>query len=88
MREKYTLIERTNVGGMAEIYRALQTSMKGFDKEVAIKKVLPTLTRNRRFISMFLDEARRSFLPNEGPTPDQGRSGQKGKEKAWRQGQP
>jgi len=78
VRQKYKLLKKIDVGGMAEIYRANLVSMKGFEKEVAIKKVLPNLTRNRRFVSMFLDEARLCMNlthPNIVPVFDVGRSG-------------
>ena len=61
MRQSYKIVEKIDMGGMAEVYRARAVSMKGFEKEVAIKRVLPSLTRNRRFVSMFLDEARLSM---------------------------
>ena len=45
---------------MAEVFRAESTGLEGFRKQVAIKRVLPNLGRNSKFISMFLDEARLS----------------------------
>ena len=63
---------------MAEIYRAHMISMKGFEKQVAIKKILPMLTKNRRFVTMFLDEARLCMgltHPNIVPVFDVGCSG-------------
>ncbi len=55
---KYELIGKLAVGGMAEIFLARQTGPKGFKKNLAIKRVLPHLTENQDFITMFLDEAR------------------------------
>jgi len=78
VRQTYKIIEKFATGGMAEVYRARAVAMKGFEKEVAIKRVLPNLTRNRRFVSMFLDEARLSMLlnhPNIVQVFDVGRSG-------------
>ena len=78
MRQTYKIIEKFATGGMAEVYRARAVAMKGFEKEVAIKRVLPNLTRYRRFVSMFLDEARLSMLlnhPNIVQVFDVGRSG-------------
>ena len=46
---------------MAEIYLARAHSVGGIEKQVAIKRVLPSLTRNKRFVNMFLDEARLSM---------------------------
>lgn len=55
---KYEIIERIGAGGMAEVFKASSTSLKGFQKLVAIKRVLPDLTQNERFVRMFLDEAK------------------------------
>ena len=56
--QKYKIIEKLDSGGMAEIYRGEAESIQGFKKQVAIKRVLPHLTKNKRFVAMFLDEAR------------------------------
>jgi len=63
-RQRYHVIEKIDMGGMAEIYRGRATSLEGIEKEVAIKRVLPQLTRNKKFIAMFLDEARLSMHLN------------------------
>ncbi|NVB85653.1 MAG: serine/threonine protein kinase, partial [Kofleriaceae bacterium] len=57
---RYRVIEKLESGGMAEVFRAESTGLEGFRKQVAIKRVLPHLGRNSKFISMFLDEARLS----------------------------
>ena len=62
--KRYEIIEKIDAGGMAEVWKARSTSLKGFEKLVAIKRVLPTLTENKRFLSMFLDEARLSLHLN------------------------
>ncbi|MBK7857545.1 MAG: serine/threonine protein kinase [Archangiaceae bacterium] len=54
----YELLERLATGGMAEIFRARQLGMEGFEKELVIKRILPHLAREPQFIKMFLDEAR------------------------------
>ena len=41
---KYTLLERIGAGGMAEIFRAKLYAAHGFEKEVAIKRILPSLS--------------------------------------------
>ncbi|HTJ46439.1 MAG TPA: protein kinase [Kofleriaceae bacterium] len=61
MRDRYTITERLDQGGMAEVFRGVAESMEGFKKNVAIKRILPSLTKNPKFISMFLDEARLSL---------------------------
>jgi eukaryotic-like serine/threonine-protein kinase len=58
--QRYRVIEKLESGGMAEVFRAESTGLEGFRKQVAIKRVLPHLGRNSKFISMFLDEARLS----------------------------
>lgn len=47
-------------GGMAEVFVAESAGIEGFKKTVAIKRVLPHLSEKKRFIAMFLDEARLS----------------------------
>ena len=56
--QRYRVIERLEAGGMAEVFVGEATGAQGFKKRVAIKRVLPHLAQNKRFISMFLDEAR------------------------------
>jgi serine/threonine-protein kinase len=47
---------------MAQVFRGVAESMEGFKKSVAIKRILPDLTANQKFVSMFLDEARLSLF--------------------------
>ena len=51
-------MERLASGGMAELYLARQSGIDGFEKVVAIKRVLPHLTEDPDFIEMFRNEAR------------------------------
>jgi serine/threonine-protein kinase len=62
MRDRYQITERLDHGGMAEVFRGVAESMEGFKKNVAIKRILPNLTKNQKFVSMFLDEARLSLF--------------------------
>jgi serine/threonine protein kinase/DNA-binding response OmpR family regulator len=55
---QYTLLERIAVGGMAEVWKARMSGVEGFQKTVAIKKILSHLTGNADFVSMFVDEAK------------------------------
>ena len=55
---QYELIEPIATGGMAEVYRARMKGVEGFQKIVAIKRILPHLTDNDEFVSMFVDEAK------------------------------
>src|SRR5207253_6415658 len=52
------LLERIAVGGMAEVYAAKSFGVEGFERILAIKKILPTLGEDPEFVSMFVDEAR------------------------------
>ena len=76
--QKYKIIEKLDSGGMAEIYRGEAESIQGFKKQVAIKRILPHLTKNQKFVAMFLDEARLSLYLNHANIVhvfDIGRSG-------------
>ena len=55
---KYDLLSRIAAGGMAEIFFARATSIKGFEKYLVIKRILPAKSHDQHFIAMFLDEAR------------------------------
>jgi serine/threonine protein kinase/predicted TPR repeat methyltransferase len=55
---KYLILARIAVGGMAELYQAKITSVEGFEKLVAIKKILPHLTQEKNLVDMFIDEAK------------------------------
>jgi serine/threonine protein kinase len=59
--ERYRPLFKLDSGGMAEVYVAEAESMAGFKKKVAIKRILPSLLKDDRFVRMFLDEARLSL---------------------------
>ena len=60
--QRYRVTDKIDAGGMAEVYRGLaESAVGGIKKAVAIKRILPNLTRNKKFVSMFLDEARVSM---------------------------
>lgn len=72
MLDHYRLVEQIGRGGMATVYRALNT--KSGD-EVAIKVLSPTITGDRRFIKRFRREAglvKRLQHPNIVPVLDYG----------------
>jgi serine/threonine protein kinase len=54
----YRLLERVAVGGMAEVFRAKRTGVEGFEKVVAVKRILSHLSDNKEFVDMFVDEAK------------------------------
>jgi serine/threonine protein kinase len=54
----YYLLEKIAVGGMAELFKAKQRGVHNFQKIVAIKRILPHLSDNDEFVTMFIDEAK------------------------------
>lgn len=54
---KYVLVGELGIGGMAEVFLAIQHGLQGFLKVVTLKRVLPHLA-SPDFINMFIDEAR------------------------------
>lgn len=64
MAQRYKPLFKLDSGGMAEVYVAEAEAMQGFKKRVAIKRILPGLLSEERFVRMFLDEARLSLLLN------------------------
>jgi len=54
----YELGERLGLGGMAEVFLAYRAGPHGFAKKVAVKRILPELAQDARFVAMFCDEAR------------------------------
>ncbi len=54
----YLLLDRINVGGMAEVFRGRAQGAAGFERLVALKRILPSVSRDPDFIEMFVDEAK------------------------------
>jgi serine/threonine protein kinase len=55
----YYLTKKIATGGMAELFRARRkVGLEGFEKILAIKRILPHLSSNRDFVAMFADEAK------------------------------
>ncbi|MGH7860372.1 MAG: protein kinase domain-containing protein [Candidatus Binatia bacterium] len=54
----YLLLDRIAQGGMAELFLAKRTGVEGFEKTLAIKRILPELSSHREFVSMFINEAK------------------------------
>ena len=55
---RFELVYRLDVGGMAEIFLALERGAHRFERLVVIKRALPHLAAKRSFREMFLQEAR------------------------------
>ncbi len=61
-QQKYKIIRKFDAGGMAEVFIADAVGAGGIIKRVAIKRILPSLVENKKFVAMFLDEARVATL--------------------------
>ncbi|MDO8461229.1 MAG: serine/threonine-protein kinase [Deltaproteobacteria bacterium] len=59
---RYVLLEKLAVGGMAEIYKAKTYGVDGFEKLLAIKRILPHCAADKEFINMLVDEAKLTVL--------------------------
>ncbi len=55
---RYELLDRIGVGGMAEIFRGKAVAAGGFEKPVAIKRILPHLSQDPRFVELLIAEAK------------------------------
>ena len=55
---QYELLEPIAIGGMAEVFKGRVVAAEGFEKFVAIKRILPDLAEDERFVKMLLTEAR------------------------------
>jgi len=63
---QYVLLRRIARGGMAEVFLAQQKGLEGFDRRVAVKRILPHLADAPDFLKMFLSEARLAELRAAG----------------------
>jgi serine/threonine-protein kinase len=75
---KYFLHERLGVGGMAEVFRATYSPEGGFEKVVAVKRILPAYAEDEDFVTLFRREAELGSLlchPNIVQVLDVGRFG-------------
>ncbi len=54
----YRLVRKLASGGMAEVFLAKVVGAEGFEKPVAVKRVLPSLSEDKEFIELFLREAK------------------------------
>ncbi len=59
---QYVLLRRIARGGMAEVFLAQQRGLEGFDRRVAVKRILPHLADSPDFVKMFLGEAKLAAL--------------------------
>ncbi|MEM9730378.1 MAG: serine/threonine-protein kinase [Myxococcota bacterium] len=54
----YHIERRLATGGMAEVFVARREGLHGFQKRVALKRILPQFSSDPDFVGMFIDEAR------------------------------
>ena len=59
---KYLLLDKIATGGMAELYEAKITGIQGFEKLIAIKRILPHLASEEDLVTSFIDEAKLAAL--------------------------
>lgn len=55
---EYKILEKIAEGGMGTVFKAVQKGVNGFEKTVAIKKLLDCYSKDKRFIIRFIDEAK------------------------------
>src|ERR1041385_684550 len=60
----YLVYERLRGGGMATVHRALERGIEGFERVVALKRLLPHLAADASFIKSFVREAKLASLLN------------------------
>src|SRR5687768_10207877 len=58
MSDRYRLERLFARGGMAEVYLGTAVGAEGFEKPVAIKRILPHLASDERIARMFLSEVK------------------------------
>lgn len=56
--ERYDVLDRIAVGGMAEVFLAKAYGAHGFEKTIAIKRILPELANDPEFAARFIAEAK------------------------------
>src|SRR4051794_35517556 len=54
----YLVHERLGVGGMATVHRAKERGIEGFERVVALKRLLPHLAEDATFVKAFVREAK------------------------------
>lgn len=74
----YLVYERLGMGGMATVHRAKKRGIAGFERGVALKRLLPHLAEDKEFIQSFVREAKLASMlvhPNIAQIYDLGRVG-------------
>jgi serine/threonine protein kinase len=58
LQGRYLLQELVARGGMGEVFRAVVSGANGFEKQVAVKRILPTRSSRPEMIELFVNEAK------------------------------
>lgn len=58
--------ERLGIGGMATVHRAIERGIEGFQRTVALKRLLPHLAEDADFVRSFVREAKLASLLQHG----------------------
>jgi serine/threonine-protein kinase len=61
---RYAILERLAAGGMAEIFLACERGVRGLERIVVVKRILPHLALQPSFVDMFVQEAKIVALLN------------------------
>jgi serine/threonine protein kinase len=76
---RYQLLERIDIGGMAEVFKAMHRGVAGFERLVAIKRIHPSIAADQQIVQMFIEEAKLAVQlshPNIASIFDLGREGE------------
>jgi eukaryotic-like serine/threonine-protein kinase len=55
---RYFLIDKVAVGGMAEVFKAIFLGVHQFEMQLILKRILPHLSKDEKFVEMFINEAK------------------------------
>ena len=62
--DQYLLLKKIGTGGMAELFKAKKVGIEGFERVLAIKRILPHLSSDEEFVDMFIAEGKLAALLN------------------------
>jgi serine/threonine protein kinase len=62
----YTVVRLIGAGGMARVYEARLTGLRGFERRLALKMMLPEYANDTEFVAMLIDEAKICVALNHG----------------------
>ncbi|AGC47073.1 serine/threonine protein kinase [Myxococcus stipitatus DSM 14675] len=62
----YRIVKKLAAGGMAEVFLGKVVGAEGFEKPVAVKRILPSFVQDASFVELFLREAKLSVTLQHG----------------------